>query len=67
MKRMDMIKSTFAISKPLYFIFTSCIESGIFPTEWKMTNVVHIHKQDEKQNVKNYWPVSLLPIFEKII
>ena len=30
-----------------------------------MANVVHIYKQDEKQNVKNYRPVSLLPIFEK--
>ena len=52
--------------KPLHFIFSSCIESGIFPTEWKMANVVPIHKQDDKQNVKNYQPVSFLPIFGKI-
>ena len=31
-----------------------------------MANVVPIHKQDDKQNVKNYRPVSLLPIFGKI-
>ena len=29
-------------------------------------NVVRIHKRDDKQNVKNYGPVSLLPIFGKI-
>ena len=31
-----------------------------------MTNVVPIHKRDDKQNVENYRPVSLLPIFGKI-
>ena len=34
--------------------FFSCIESGIFPTEWKKAIVVPIHKRDDKQNVKNY-------------
>ena len=55
-----------SICKPLHLIFSSCIESGIFPTEWKKANVVPIHKRDDKQNVKNYRPVSLLPIFGKI-
>ena len=39
------------VSKPIYFIFAFCIESGIFPTKWKMAKVVPIHKQDEKQDV----------------
>ena len=30
------------------------------------SNVVPIHKKDDKQNVKNYRPVSLLPIRSKI-
>ena len=37
-----------------------------FPSEWKKGNVVPIHKKDDKQNVKNYRPVSLLPICGKI-
>ena len=37
-----------------------------FPSEWKKGNVVPIHKKDDKQNVKNYRPVSLLPICSKI-
>ena len=37
-----------------------------FPSEWKKSNVVPIHKKDDKQNVKNYRPVSLLPICGKI-
>ena len=55
-----------AICKPLHLIFSSFIESGIFPPEWKKANVAPIHKRDDKQNVKNYRPVSLLPIFGKI-
>ena len=31
-----------------------------------MANVVPVHKGDDKQDVKNYRPVSLLPIFGKI-
>ena len=55
-----------SISKPMYLVFSSCMESGIFPAEWKMANVVPVYKKDDKQNVKNYRPVSLLPIFGKI-
>ena len=65
-----MVKSAFcdkAVCTPLYFILSSCIESGIFPTEFKMTNVITIHKRDDKQNLKNYRPASLLPVFRKNI
>ena len=38
---------------------------------WKLANVTPIHKKDDKQIIKNYRPISLLPIcgkiFEKII
>ena len=55
-----------AICKPLYLIFSSCIKSGIFPTKWKMVNEIPVHKRDDKQNVKNYRPVSLPPILGEI-
>ena len=47
-------------------IFTSCIETGVFPIHSKKANVVPIHKKESKQLVKNYRPVSLLPICGKI-
>ena len=34
-----------SICKPLEFIFKSCLESGIFPLEWKKANVVPVHKK----------------------
>ena len=54
------------ISKPLFLIFNSCMQSGVIPSEWKMANVVPVYKKNDKQNIKNYRPVSLLPIFGKI-
>ena len=47
-------------------IFKTCLNRGKFPSEWKKGNIVPIHKKDDKQNVKNYRPVSLLPICGKI-
>ena len=34
-----------SIYKPLEIIFKSCLESGIFPREWKKANVVPVHKK----------------------
>ena len=55
-----------SISKPLEIIFKSCIEKGQFPNEWKKANVVSVHKKGDKQVLRNYRPVSLLPICGKI-
>ena len=55
-----------SICKPLELIFRSCLENGKFPTEWKKANVVPTHKKGDKQNLKNYRPISLLPVAGKI-
>ena len=56
---------------PLKIIFTNILKSGIYPDSWKLANVVPIHKKEDKQLIKNYRPISLLPIcgkvFEKLI
>ena len=54
------------IYKPLELIFKECIETGVFPCEWKKANIVPIHKKGDKQTPANYRPVSLLPNCEKI-
>ena len=38
----------------------------MFPSEWKKGNIVPCYRKDYKQNIKNYRPVSLLPICGKI-
>ena len=55
-----------SIYKPLQLTFRSCIENGEFPSEWKKADVVPVHKKGNKQTLKNYRPVSLLPICGKI-
>ena len=62
-----MIKSCVnSISFPLKHIFKSMINEGVFPEDWKKSNVVPIHKKESKNLIKNYRPVSLLPIFSKV-
>ena len=38
----------------------------MFPSEWKKGNIVPCCKKGDKQNIKNYRLVSLLPICGKI-
>ena len=55
-----------SLCRPLELIFQSCFENGKFPSEWKKADVVPIYEKNDKQLVKNYRPISLLPIFGKI-
>ena len=55
-----------SICKPLDIIFQNCLRSGKFPSEWKKANVVPTFKKGDKQCIKNYRPVSLLPVCGKV-
>ena len=55
-----------SIYAPLDMIFKQALLTGVFPLEWKKGNIVPIHEKGVKQNIKNYRPVSLLPICSKI-
>ena len=51
--------------KPLELIFKQALNTDVFPSEWKKGNSVPCYKKGNKQNLKNYHPVSLLPICKK--
>ena len=55
-----------SISFPLKLIFKSMINEGVFPEDWKKSSVVPIHKKESKNLIKNFRPISLLPIFSKV-
>ena len=61
----------YSIVLPLKLIFQNILSTCIFPDLWKCANVNPIHKKGDKQVIKNYRPISLLPIcsklFEKIV
>ena len=56
-----------AIYKPLAIIFKQYVDTGVFLSEWKKGNIVAIHKKGDIQASENYHPVSLLPIFGKVL
>ena len=75
---MDLIKSPpkcsicdSSIVKPLLTILNNFLNRGVFPDQWKKANVTPIHKKGKKNDLKNYRPISVLPlcgkIFEKIL
>ena len=37
-----------ALAKPLSIIFHNCIKSGSFPYTWKKSNVIPVHKENDK-------------------
>ena len=59
------------VTLPLKIIFKNILETSVYPDLWKLANVTPVHKKGNKQLVKNYRPISLLPIcgkiFEKIV
>ena len=55
-----------SLCKPLAIIFNDCLKEGKFPSNWKKAHVVPVHKNGDKQCLKNYRPISLLPICSKI-
>ena len=42
-----------SIYKSLEIIFNQCLETGVFPSEWKKDNIVPIHKKGDKQMLQN--------------
>ena len=54
------------LSIPLKIIFDNILETGEFPEQWKEANITPVHKENDKQQVTNYRPISLLPILAKV-
>ena len=51
----------------LVYMFNRSLETGIFPTKWKVAKIVPLYKGGDKQNVNNYRPVSLLSTPGKLL
>ena len=55
-----------SILKPLIILFENLTKSSYYPDIWKKSNIIPVHKKNDKQLVNNYRPISLLPIFGKV-
>ena len=52
---------------PLTRLINSFIQSGIFPTEWKLAVVSPLLKKGDQKDKKNYRPVSCLAAASKVL
>ena len=52
---------------PLYKLINLSIANSVFPSSWKIADVIPIHKSGPCDNPNNYRPVQILPVLSKII
>ena len=57
----------YVISTPLELIFNASFMTGIVPTDFKLANIIPVHKTGSRTDLGNYRPISLLSIFNKIL
>ena len=55
------------IKAPLFNVFQSSIQEGIFPDKLKIAKVTPIFKTGDSTLLGNYRPLSVLPVFSKIL
>ena len=55
------------IAEPLHHIITLSIMQNKFPTNWKYTKVIPLHKKHSQLEPKNYRPVAILSPLSKVL
>ena len=55
------------LAPSLHYLFTKSLKMSQIPMEWKLANIIPIHKQGNKNHVENYRPISLLFIVGKTL
>ena len=55
------------ISGTLSHIFNISLSCGTFPDRLKIAKVIPVYKSDDKSTISNYRPISVLPVFSKIL
>ena len=53
-------------SYPLASIMKRSIESCIYPSKLKLAKVLPVFKSEDELDPNNYWPISLLSIFNRV-
>ena len=53
--------------KPLETLFNASISTGIVPSNFKLANVIPVHKKGSQTCLSYYRPISLLSIFNKLL
>jgi hypothetical protein len=56
-----------ALAKPLTVLMNRSLAEGTIPSEWKHAMVTPVYKSGSKTDAANYRPISVLPVFVKIL
>ena len=51
----------------LVYLVNLCLSQGIFPDEMKLARVIPLYESGDSKVINYYRPVSILPIFSKIL
>jgi retron-type reverse transcriptase len=67
-QKAKVIKKTYHhILTPIVHIINLSLNQGVFPELMKLSKVIPIFKSGSRHLTKNYRPISLLPVFSKIL
>ena len=55
------------IARPLTHLFNLSLSTGLVPQDWRDANVIPLFKKGNRNEAKNYRPVSLLSIIGKLL
>lgn len=58
--------ATHHICEVLTYLFNECIDQGVFPNVLKLNKVIPIYKKGSRDELKNYRPISIVPILSKV-
>ena len=56
-----------AICGPFLYLFTQCLAQHTIPSEWRIHSITPIHKSDDRANISNYRPISLMSCTSKLL
>lgn len=56
-----------ALEGPVVRLFSGILSSGTFPSSWKHSYILPIHKSGDKCDVKNYRPISIISSLPKLL
>lgn len=62
-----LLESINEIKEPLAVLFNKSIDEGKVPDQWRLANVIPIHKKGLKSKPENYRPISLTSVASKLL
>ena len=55
------------LAKPLTKLVNLSLQTGVFPTDWKVSKITPINKSNAIDSIKKYHPISVIPSISKVI